>query len=43
MAYALSRTNAMKIYNTSFHTIPFPGCENYTLLSDEYWECQVKY
>ncbi len=31
----------MKVYNTTLHTIPFPGCEKYKLLTDEYWECQV--
>lgn len=41
VAYSLSQTNAMRTYNTSFHTIPFPGCEHHAILSDEYWECQV--
>lgn len=40
--YNLSETPALKKYNVTFHKIPLPGCENYTLLSDEYWECQVR-
>lgn len=43
IAYLLGTANAMRKYNTRFHTIPFPGCEGYTLLSDEYWECEVSY
>lgn len=41
MAYSLGMATAMKIYNTTLNAIPFPGCEDQELLSDEYWECQV--
>lgn len=41
LSYALGTTDALRKYNATFHTIPLPGCENYTLLSDDYWECEV--
>lgn len=43
IGYVLSRTAAMGEINTTLHDIPMPGCEEHRILSDEYWECQLRH
>ncbi|KAM3964328.1 glucose dehydrogenase [FAD, quinone] [Aphomia sociella] len=35
-------TNAMRKLGASINNIPFPGCDNYDLFSDKYWECYIR-
>lgn len=42
IALALSKTEAFQQLGTKFHDLPFPGCENFKLWTDDYWECLVK-
>jgi glucose dehydrogenase (acceptor) len=39
---ALSKTEALKAIGSKFYDKPFPGCEDKTLWTDEYWECWIK-
>ena len=36
---ALSKTKAFQDVGTKFYSKPFPGCEGYTLWTDDYWGC----
>lgn len=35
-------TKAMKEIGAYVNSTPFPGCENHTIFSDQYWECYIK-
>ncbi|XP_059059155.1 glucose dehydrogenase [FAD, quinone]-like [Achroia grisella] len=35
-------TEAMKSLGASINEIPFPGCNDYEVFSDNYWECYIK-
>ena len=39
IALALAQTEAIQKLGTRFYDEPFPGCEQYTLWTDSYWEC----
>lgn len=43
MGLALSRTTAFQKLGTKFYDKPFPGCEGYTLWTDEYWACFIRH
>ncbi|KAL1129801.1 hypothetical protein AAG570_012745 [Ranatra chinensis] len=42
IGYRLSQTEALKKYNIRLHNVPCTQCQNYTLLSDDYWKCQAR-
>jgi choline dehydrogenase-like flavoprotein len=39
---ALSKTKAFQEVGTKFYSKPFPGCEGYTLWTDDYWGCFIR-
>ena len=39
---AISKTEALKAMGSRLYDKPFPGCEDKTLWTDEYWECWIK-
>lgn len=43
IAMAISNTTSFQRYGSRPHNIPFPGCQQHTLFSDEYWECCLKH
>lgn len=44
IAHRMGTSQTMKNgYNARYHAVPFPGCEKYEMLSDEYWECQARH
>ena len=43
VALALSETDAFREIGTKFFDKPFPGCENFTLWTDHYWECFIRH
>lgn len=42
LALELSQTSAFKKMNSKFYDMPFPGCEDYLMGTDAYWECWVR-
>lgn len=36
-------TDTMRRYNATFNPYLIPGCQDYELLSDEYWACQARH
>ena len=40
---ALSETKAFQELGSRFYTKPFPGCEGYTLWTDDYWGCFIRH
>ena len=43
IAVALSETAAFQSIGTKFYDKTFPGCENFTLWTDSYWECFIRH
>ena len=43
IAMALSRTKAFQKFGARFYTKPFPGCEQFSVSSDEYYECFARH
>ncbi|XP_060524438.1 glucose dehydrogenase [FAD, quinone]-like [Cylas formicarius] len=43
MAVSIAQTERFKRYAVKMNTIPFPGCEQLTFGSDEYWACSVRH
>ena len=41
-AIEVSRTRAMRRFNSRFYDFKVPGCEDYEYDSDEYWECSLR-
>ena len=39
---AISKTEALKAMGSRLYDMPYPGCEDKTLWTDEYWECWIK-
>lgn len=42
-ALRFSETKAFKSMNAKLHSVPYPGCVNFTFMSDDYWKCTAKY
>ena len=40
---ALAKTRGFKSLGTRFYSKPFPGCEGYTLWTDDYWGCFIRH
>ena len=40
---ALSQTKPFQELGTKFYSKPFPGCEGYTLWTDDYWGCFIRH
>ena len=43
IALALGKTDAFQRFGSKFYDKPFPGCENYTLWTDDYWGCCARH
>ena len=43
IAIALGETNAFQKIGSKFFDRGFPGCENFTLWTDSYWECFIRH
>lgn len=39
----LLKTNALKAYGATLNRNSFPGCENHTFDTREYWKCYVQH
>lgn len=39
----LLKTNVLRAYDASLNRKPFPGCENHTFDTREYWKCYVQH
>ncbi|KAL1461600.1 hypothetical protein WDU94_013480 [Cyamophila willieti] len=39
---AIGETEAMKRFGAKFHAKPVPGCRQFELFTDEYWECFIR-
>ncbi|XP_044735200.1 glucose dehydrogenase [FAD, quinone]-like [Chrysoperla carnea] len=42
IAVQIGESSSFKKYNSTLHSTPFLGCEQYRFQSDEYWECCVR-
>lgn len=43
MSVQLGNSSSYDKFTKLFPATPIPGCENYTLYSDDYWGCLIKY
>ena len=43
IAIQLSRTQPFQELGTRFYAKPFPGCQNHTVYTDEYWACFIRH
>ncbi|XP_014247170.1 glucose dehydrogenase [FAD, quinone] [Cimex lectularius] len=41
-ALAFAETAAMKRFGARFHRKPVPGCKQYPLFTDSYWDCYIR-
>jgi choline dehydrogenase-like flavoprotein len=41
LALQVGESRAFKKFGARFHSVPFPGCEQFKFRSDEYWECCI--
>ncbi|PSN57087.1 Glucose dehydrogenase [FAD, quinone] [Blattella germanica] len=42
-AIAIGETASMKRFGTRFHNKPVPGCEDFTVFTDDYWDCVLRH
>lgn len=42
-AIKVGTSRAFQRFNATLFSRPLPGCENYILQSDEYWECVLRH
>jgi choline dehydrogenase len=43
LSVELSETKAFQKFDSKLHSIPVPGCEQFSFRSDDYWRCVIKH